>query len=110
MTAMESVATHLDESTGYFVDHWQLLERIERADKSLDRRIAGRRRATAQVGAPRRPRPAGAAEARRAEAVDFDPEVAAIFTDEATELLEASRARAGGLAQQPATPATCACA
>ena len=31
MTAMESVATHLDESTGYFVNHWQLLERIERS-------------------------------------------------------------------------------
>src|SRR6266404_1500174 len=40
MAAMESVATHLDEPTGYFVNHWQLLERIERADKGLDQRIA----------------------------------------------------------------------
>ncbi|MBV8909374.1 MAG: Hpt domain-containing protein, partial [Gammaproteobacteria bacterium] len=39
MVAMESVATHLDEPTGFFVNHWQLLERIERADQSLDERI-----------------------------------------------------------------------
>ena len=58
MTAMESVATHLDESTGYFVNHWQLLERIERADKSLDARIAARRRRRAggrRAGAPAAP-------------------------------------------------------
>ncbi|MBV8495336.1 MAG: Hpt domain-containing protein, partial [Gammaproteobacteria bacterium] len=30
MGAMEAVASHLDEPTGYFVNHWQLLERIER--------------------------------------------------------------------------------
>ena len=40
MVAMETVATHLDESTGFFVNHWQLLERIERAERSLDQRIA----------------------------------------------------------------------
>ena len=32
MTAMESVASHLDESTGYFVTHGQLLERIGDAE------------------------------------------------------------------------------
>jgi len=31
MAAMHSVATHLDEPTGYFVNHWALLERIEKA-------------------------------------------------------------------------------
>jgi chemosensory pili system protein ChpA (sensor histidine kinase/response regulator) len=40
MTAMESVASHLDESTGYFVAHGRLLERLSEADKDLDRRIA----------------------------------------------------------------------
>ena len=34
MAAMEAVATHLDEPTGYFVNHWQLLERIERAEQA----------------------------------------------------------------------------
>jgi len=40
MTAMESVASHLDESTGYFVAHGRLLERLSEADRDLDRRIA----------------------------------------------------------------------
>jgi chemosensory pili system protein ChpA (sensor histidine kinase/response regulator) len=40
MSAMESVASHLDESTGYFVAHGRLLERVSEAEKDLDRRIA----------------------------------------------------------------------
>ena len=87
MGAMESVATHLDESTGYFVNHWQLLERIERADKALEQRIAA---ATAGAHAPAAPAADAAAEVPADEGMDFDPEVAAIFTDEATELIEAS--------------------
>ena len=89
MAAMESVATHLDESTGFFVNHWQLLERIERADKSLEQRIAA---AAAHAGTPEAAAAgevAGVAEAAD-DAVDFDPEVAAIFTDEATELIDTS--------------------
>ncbi|HEX4619367.1 MAG TPA: Hpt domain-containing protein, partial [Steroidobacteraceae bacterium] len=92
MTAMQSVATHLDESTGYFVNHWQLLERIEQAERNLSQRIAS-------AGEEARPAPA-AADGPEAEpqpegeppdeAADFDPEVAAIFTDEATELIDAS--------------------
>jgi chemosensory pili system protein ChpA (sensor histidine kinase/response regulator) len=89
MVAMESVATHLDEPTGYFVNHWQLLERIERADKSLDQRInaaAEWHPGAAAAAAAALGTPGPAAE----EAADFDPEVAAIFTDEATELIDAS--------------------
>ncbi|HEV3182685.1 MAG TPA: Hpt domain-containing protein, partial [Steroidobacteraceae bacterium] len=100
MAAMESVATHLDEPTGFFVNHWQLLERIERAEKSLDQRIAA---AAAHAGTP------GAAAAGEAagaagdadEAVDFDPEVAAIFTDEATELIDASEHALSDWRSQP---------
>ncbi len=95
MSAMESVATHLDESTGYFVNHWQLLERIERADKSLEQRIAA---ATAQAEAAAAPASGGEAPE---EAVDFDPEVAAIFTDEATELIEASERALADWRAQP---------
>jgi len=40
MTAMESVASNLDESTGYFVSHDRLLEKIAEAEQELDRRIA----------------------------------------------------------------------
>ena len=99
MTAMESVATHLDESTGYFVNHWQLLERIERSDKSLDARIAAAAAAAQAAAAP-----AAAAEPEvSAEAVDFDPEVAAIFTDEATELIEASERALADWRSQPSS-------
>jgi len=101
MAAMESVATHLDEPTGYFVNHWQLLERIERADRGLDQRMAA-------AGAHTGIYPAiGAAEAPghdaqpRDEAVDFDPEVAAIFTDEATELIDAAERALSEWRSQP---------
>ena len=113
MSAMESVATHLDESTGYFVNHWQLLERIERADKSLDARIAAEKTAAeaqaqaaeAQAAAAAAPEAAAdgdaAAAAEEGAAVDFDPEVAAIFTDEATELIEASERALADWRAQP---------
>ena len=63
---------------------------------------AARRRA----GAPRAPAAAAAAGGggRRREAVDFDPEVAAIFTDEATELIEASERALARLAQPADEP------
>ncbi|MBS0581438.1 MAG: Hpt domain-containing protein [Proteobacteria bacterium] len=106
MSAMESVATHLDESTGYFVNHWQLLERIERAERSLDERIAAAKQAeeaqaveATQLTAA--PAIAPAEEAAQEEAVDFDPEVAAIFTDEATELIEASERALAAWRAQP---------
>ncbi len=91
MSAMEAVASHLDESTGYFVSHWQLLERITQADKALDQRIAAAATPAATPAAADAPGTAGeAAEAAVDEPADFDPEVAAIFTDEATELIDAS--------------------
>jgi chemosensory pili system protein ChpA (sensor histidine kinase/response regulator) len=40
MAAMETVASHLDESTGYFVTHGRLLERLAEAEMDLDRRIS----------------------------------------------------------------------
>jgi chemosensory pili system protein ChpA (sensor histidine kinase/response regulator) len=40
MNAMESVASYLDESTGYFVSHGRLIEQLAEAEKELDRRIA----------------------------------------------------------------------
>ncbi len=40
MSAMETVASHLDETTGYFVTHGRLLERLLEAERDLDRRIA----------------------------------------------------------------------
>ena len=40
MSAMESVASNLDESTGYFISHGRLLEKLAEAERDLDRRIA----------------------------------------------------------------------
>src|SRR5438874_327223 len=90
MAAMESVATHLDEPTGYFVNHWQLLERIERAERALDQRMAAAGAHTGIHAALGAAHAAGQEAQPRDEAVEFDPEVAAIFTDEATELIDAS--------------------
>jgi chemosensory pili system protein ChpA (sensor histidine kinase/response regulator) len=92
MAAMHSVATHLDEPTGYFVNHWALLERIEKAERDLDQRVAatGGQAPPAAATAPAAPAEPGSEGAPPDEAADFDPEVAAIFTDEATELIDAS--------------------
>jgi chemosensory pili system protein ChpA (sensor histidine kinase/response regulator) len=97
MSAMESVATHLDEATGYFVNHWALLERIAAAEKALDQRIEAAESAKAPAAAD-----AGGADAEQGDDLaDFDPEVAAIFTDEATELIEASEQALGNWRSQP---------
>ena len=101
MAAMESVATHLDEPTGYFVNHWQLLERIERADRGLDQRIAAAGAHAgihAAIGAAEAP---GQGAQPGDEAVEFDPEVAAIFTDEATELIDAAERALSEWRSQP---------
>jgi len=116
MVAMEAVAGHLDEGTGFFVLHDTLRGRIARAELDLDRRIAeasefaGRSSISLSVPemlsdplpsmppppppaasrpAPPRP-PAPVAPLSDTEHGDFDPEIAAIFSEEAVELLEAA--------------------
>jgi chemosensory pili system protein ChpA (sensor histidine kinase/response regulator) len=51
MAAMESVATHLDESTGYFLAHDGLRERIVDSESRLDARIAEAARLAAESAA-----------------------------------------------------------
>jgi chemosensory pili system protein ChpA (sensor histidine kinase/response regulator) len=119
MAAMESVAAHLDEPTGYFVNHWTLLERLAEAERSLDARIAEASRVDPgkQTPAPASPRtiaatPAAASEPAEAdvppeaveEAPDFDPEVAAIFTEEALELIDASERALSDWRDKPGSP------
>jgi len=108
MVAMETVASHLDEPTGYFVTHWGLQERIAEADKALDQRITA-------ATAARAAQEAAANEAASEDAMpeedletpddagDFDPEVAAIFTEEATELIEASEHALSDWRSEPAS-------
>jgi chemosensory pili system protein ChpA (sensor histidine kinase/response regulator) len=102
MAAMENVSRNLDESTGFFVSHEALRQMIANADSALDRRIAtdetGSRHAStlaiAEAPAVSVPpaRATAAPEAAAADgATDYDPEIASIFSDEATELLEESQ-------------------
>ncbi len=115
MEAIESVAAHLDEPTGYFVNHWQLLERLREAESALDARIA---EASRHAGGAHLESPVPAAAASPAvestasagstvpapadeEPPDFDPEVAAIFTEEALELIDASERALSDWRSQP---------
>jgi chemosensory pili system protein ChpA (sensor histidine kinase/response regulator) len=107
MSAMQSVAGHLDEATGFFLSHDMLRARIARADMELERRIADSAEQGGRTGvhispppppmaiAPLVAAPAAPAAAEPAAAAalpaDYDPEVAAIFCDEASELLEAAQ-------------------
>ncbi|HXS27225.1 MAG TPA: Hpt domain-containing protein [Steroidobacteraceae bacterium] len=112
MSAMEAVAAHLDESTAYFVSHASLYERIAAAEKGLDRRIADSVEAAAATGEHRAPAQApesqpeglGSTPASAGEPpVDFDPDVASIFTEEATELIEAAESALGAWRAEPAS-------
>jgi len=107
MAAMENVSRHLDEDTGFFVANSTLLERIAKADAAMDRRIAtdetgSNHQVSTIVDAPA----VQAAEARRAPepepeseviAADYDPEIASVFSEEATELLEESQSSFQGI-------------
>jgi chemosensory pili system protein ChpA (sensor histidine kinase/response regulator) len=108
MIAMEAVAGHLDEGTGFFVLHDTLRARIARAELDLERRIAeanefaGRSSISLVVPPmllepqPSMPPPMTEAPApavaltSEVERAEFDPEIAAIFSEEAVELLEAA--------------------
>ena len=92
MAAMESVASNLNESTGFFLSHESLLQRIAHAQAGLDRRIADAahaERAAQQAPPPAEPVP------------QFDPEIASIFTEEATELLESAEAAIAAWRAEP---------
>jgi chemosensory pili system protein ChpA (sensor histidine kinase/response regulator) len=84
MVAMEAVVSHLDEVTGYFHTHVGLQERIAQAEKVLDHRIG--EAAQQQIDTSM----LGDEDELAEDPGDFDPEVAAIFTEEAMELIEFS--------------------
>jgi chemosensory pili system protein ChpA (sensor histidine kinase/response regulator) len=84
MVAMEAVVSHLDEVTGYFHTHVGLQERIAQAEKVLDHRIAEAAQQQTDTSM------LGEEDELAEDPGDFDPEVAAIFTEEAMELIEFS--------------------
>ncbi|HLA70554.1 MAG TPA: Hpt domain-containing protein [Steroidobacteraceae bacterium] len=119
MNAMQSVASHLDESTGFFQSHGALLARIEQATEELEQRIVAAARAAELTVPPQQPVPAAQAPVAPAVAAppasfpqvaeatpvadvvedivtDFDQDIASIFTDEAVELIDQAQ---GALAQ-----------
>ena len=81
MNAMQSVASHLDESTGFFQSHSALLTRIDQATDNLEQRIVAAARA-AEAGRRASPTPSAAppvpvAPAVAAPPASFPPVVAA---------------------------------
>jgi chemosensory pili system protein ChpA (sensor histidine kinase/response regulator) len=111
MAAMENVSRHLDESTGFFVANATLLERIAKAEAALERRIAtdetGSNQQVATIaevaveapaGSRAAPPPMPEPAAADAHAVaDYDLEIASVFSEEATELLEESQSSFQGI-------------
>ncbi|HWG76571.1 MAG TPA: Hpt domain-containing protein [Steroidobacteraceae bacterium] len=95
MTAMQSVAAHLDEATGFFVVHDTLRARIARADQALERRISENAELTARssvslMAPPLQVSLEEPAQPGARERAELDPEIAAIFGEEAVELLESA--------------------
>src|SRR5271170_1934970 len=90
MAAMLAVAGNLEESTGFFMLHDTLKARIARAEQELDRRIAEATALTERTGMHLAAPPPAAPEMPAETQPDYDPEVAGIFCEEATELLEAA--------------------
>jgi len=97
--AIENVVANINESTGFFGSHPALIERIQQLDKALDAEIAARPlniEASAIIHAPVIEAPAEP-EADTEESGEFDADIAAIFSEEATELLEAADRVLGNL-------------
>ena len=86
--AIENVLSHINESTGFFSDQPALLGRIQDLEAEVDAMIASAARdtsASAMVPA------LTATPATAAPAEEFDHEIANVYSEEATELLEAAQ-------------------
>jgi len=94
--AIENVIANINEATGYFTSHPRLVARIRELDAALDAEIASRPLdidASAIIRAPVAEVLAVAPEVEpeaEEESGEFDADIAAIFSEEATELLEAA--------------------
>jgi len=94
--AIEEVIGNINESSGFFLSHGTLVERIRALEHELDERLAAR-----ELDQTRESQIAAAiAEAAEEESPEFDAEVAAIFSEEATELLEAAERALQGWSQE----------
>jgi chemosensory pili system protein ChpA (sensor histidine kinase/response regulator) len=96
MQAMENVSLHLDENSGYFAQHELLLTQIAQAEQQLDWRIANDTTGSHHLSSSHENVDSAATTPATALA-DYDLEVAAIFSEEATELLEESQSSFQGI-------------
>jgi chemosensory pili system protein ChpA (sensor histidine kinase/response regulator) len=99
--SIENVLSHINESTGFFSDQPELLAQLRDLEAEVDAMIASAARetsasamvpaleATPATSAPEAVKPAQEVEPPPTEA--FDHEIANIFSEEATELLEAAQ-------------------
>ena len=113
--AIDNVVSHINESTAFSPSSPSLLARLHELEAELDAGSAARRQRYQRLGAG--PRAAGVAERRRRRplrrgslrraasarpaAEEFDHEIANIYSEEATELLEARRGLADRLESGP---------
>ncbi|HTV49535.1 MAG TPA: Hpt domain-containing protein, partial [Steroidobacteraceae bacterium] len=87
MSAMESVAAHLDESTGYFIMHGPLYGRIGDAERRLDGRLAAAAAAAERTGLHGSARKAPAGEEDFPPLVDTLPAVHTVMQPPAEEIV-----------------------
>jgi chemosensory pili system protein ChpA (sensor histidine kinase/response regulator) len=95
VAAIDNVVSHINESTGFFVDQPSLLQRLRDLEAEVDAAIAHAARdtsASAMVPALEESAPPPAAPAEAPLAEEFDHEIANIYSEEATELLEGAQA------------------
>ena len=104
--AIENVVANINESTGFFAAQPVLVERIRELDTALDAVLAARPldiEASAIIRAPLVEEPPAPAELETddsdsdSDSGEFDADIAAIFSEEATELLEAADHALSGL-------------
>jgi chemosensory pili system protein ChpA (sensor histidine kinase/response regulator) len=97
--AIEDVIGNINETSGFFMTHGALVERLRALEHDIDQRIAARELEETRGGAPLAP---VLDETAAEESPEFDAEVAAIFSEEATELLEAAEQALQGWSQERA--------
>jgi chemosensory pili system protein ChpA (sensor histidine kinase/response regulator) len=113
VTAIENVVAHINETTGYFQGQRELIDRIAELDRRFDTEPVSEVSlepsiiAPAPILAPPAPAPAaafaaapGVEAAEEEEGEAYDAEVAAIFCEEANELLEAADVALGAWNQE----------
>jgi chemosensory pili system protein ChpA (sensor histidine kinase/response regulator) len=83
--AIENVVSHINESTGFFSDQPSLLARLQKLEAEVDAAIARESIDTSASAIAPGPVKIPAAE-------EFDHEIANIYSEEATELIEAAQA------------------